>query len=81
MEKLLNWLDNPNVLATVKTFTYRIFSSATTFVMMYWLTDGNVKESGQATLLFMITKPLLFWIHERVWLSWENKRNNQKEKE
>ena len=73
-EKFLNWLENPNVLATAKTITYRIFSSATTFIMMYWLTDGNVKESGQATLLFMITKPGLFWIHERVWLIWENRR-------
>jgi len=74
MEKILSWLFRPNVLATVKTITYRIASSSTTFIIMYILTDGNVKESGQVTLIFLLYKPLLFWIHERLWLSWERRR-------
>jgi uncharacterized membrane protein len=77
MEKILNWIFRPNVLATVKTITYRIVSSITTFIMMYILTDGNVKESGQATLIFILYKPILFWIHERLWLAWERRRETQ----
>jgi uncharacterized membrane protein len=74
MEKFFNWLERPNVLATAKTITYRVVSSITTFIMMYLFTGGNLKESGQATLIFMIYKPALFWLHERVWLIWENRK-------
>jgi len=74
MERFLNWLEKPNVLATAKTVTYRLFSTGTTFVTMMWFTGGNVKESGGITLIFGLYKPIQFWIHERVWLIWENKR-------
>jgi uncharacterized membrane protein len=77
MEKITNWLFRPNVLATAKTITYRIVSSATTFIMMYIFTNGNVKESGQATLIFILYKPVLFWIHDRIWLVWERRRKIQ----
>ena len=74
MEKFLNWLEKPNVLATAKTITYRIYSTMTTFLFMYIWTGGNVKASGEATILLAIYKPVFFWIHERVWLVWENRR-------
>jgi uncharacterized membrane protein len=76
MEKFLNWLEKPNVLATAKTVTYRLFSTGTTFATMMFFTGGNVKESGGITLIFGLYKPIQFWIHERVWLIWENKRVN-----
>lgn len=77
MEKFFNWLERPNVLATAKTITYRLFSAATTFITMMFVTNGNVAESGGVTLLFSLYKPLQFWIHERIWLVWETKRKNK----
>jgi len=79
IERFQNWLERPNVLATAKTITYRIVSSSTTFIMMYFFTGGNLKESGQATLIFILYKPILFWLHERVWLIWQTKRHSTSE--
>ena len=80
IEKLLNWLFRPNVLATVKTVTYKIVSGTTTFIIVYVRT-GDAKGSGGATLVMMGIHMLQYWIHERVWLSWENKRITKQEKE
>ena len=73
--KLLTWLEKPNVLATVKTITYKIISGSTTFVIVYLFT-GNVKTSGESTLVMMGIHMVQFWIHERLWLIWENNRKN-----
>ena len=71
---LKTFIESPNFISTAKTITYRIVSSITTFIMMYIFTNGNVKESGQITLIFILYKPLVFWFHERVWLIWEKNR-------
>lgn len=78
MDKIIDWLFRPNVLATVKTFTYKILSGSTTFLLVYMWT-GNVKSSGQATAVMMIIHMIQFWIHERLWLIWENKRAKQEQ--
>lgn len=78
IEKILNWLIKPNVLATVKTVTYKIVSGTTTFIIVYAWT-GDAKGSGGATLVMMGIHMLQYWIHERVWLAWENKQKTQKE--
>jgi len=80
IEKLLNWLFKPNVLATVKMITYKIVSGSTTFLIVF-LWTGKAKESGGATLIMMGVHMIQYWIHERVWLAWENKKITQKEKE
>lgn len=74
MERFFKWLENPNILATAKAITYRLFSTVTTFITMMFVTGGNVAESGGVTLLFGLYKPIQFWIHERLWLVWETKR-------
>jgi uncharacterized membrane protein len=79
LNKLLNWLEKPNVLATVKTITYKIVSGSTTFALMYIWTGGNVKQSGGATMVLMVIHMAQFWVHERVWLIWENRRKEIKE--
>ena len=71
---LTRFIKSPSFITTAKTITYRIISSITTFIMMYIFTNGNIKESGQATLIFILYKPLLFWIQERIWLVWEKNR-------
>ena len=76
IEKLLNWLFKPNVLATIKTVTYKIVSGTTTFIIVYVWT-GDAKGSGGATLVMIGIHMLQYWIHERVWLAWENKRITQ----
>jgi len=76
IEKLLNWLFKPNALATIKTVTYKIVSGTTTFIIVYVWT-GDAKGSGGATLVMMGIHMLQYWIHERVWLAWENKRITQ----
>jgi uncharacterized membrane protein len=78
IENFLNWLIKPNVLATVKTVTYKIVSGTTTFIIVYVWT-GDAKGSGGATLVMMGVHMLQYWIHERAWLAWENKQNTQKE--
>jgi uncharacterized membrane protein len=78
LNKLLNWIEKPNVLATVKTITYKIISGSTTFAIVYLFT-GNIKKSGESTLVLMGIHMLQYWIHERLWLIWENGRKVIKE--
>jgi len=73
MNKIIEWLFNPNVLATVKTLTYKVISGSTTFVIVYLFT-GDVKTSGQSTAAMMIIHMGQFWVHERLWLTWERRR-------
>lgn len=75
MDKIIKWLFNPNVLATVKMLTYKVISGSTTFVIVYLFT-GDVKTSGQSTVAMMIIHMGQFWVHERLWLSWETRRRN-----
>ena|GEM_PF-5872071 len=73
IKKILNWIDNPNVLATIKTLTYKVISGSTTFVIVYLFT-GDVKTSGQSTVAMMIIHMGQYWVHERLWLTWENRK-------
>lgn len=75
LSKMLNWLAKPNVLATVKMITYKIISGSTTFALFYLFT-GNVKTSGESTLVLMAIHMLQYWVHERLWLIWENQRKD-----
>ena len=73
IKKILEWLGKPNVLATVKMITYKIVSGSTTFILVY-LWTGSAKSSGQATAVMMIIHMIQYWVHERLWLIWENRR-------
>jgi uncharacterized membrane protein len=74
IKRILDWMFRPNVLATVKMITYKIVSGSTTFLIVY-LWTGKAKESGGATLIMMGIHMIQFWIHERCWLFWENRRD------
>jgi uncharacterized membrane protein len=76
LNKFLDWLFKPNVLATIKSITYKIISGSTSFFIFFIWTDGNLKHSGQATAIMMTIHFLQYWIHERLWLIWENRRRN-----
>ena len=81
LEKTLNFLFNPNVLAIVKTFTYKIISGTTTFAIVYlWEgpLSGDLKGAASAVTVMMVIHMFQYWIHERLWLAWENYRTKQK---
>jgi len=75
IKKILDWLERPNILATVKMITYKILSGSTTFILVY-LWTGSAKSSGQATVVLMIIHMAQYWVHERLWLIWENHRRH-----
>ena len=77
MEKFFIWLEGPNVLSTAKTITYRIISTVTTFTTIFAFTN-SIKDSSIMTLIFTLYKPVQFWIHERLWLVWERRRENRR---
>lgn len=52
--------------STVKTITYRILGSMVTFVLSYIFT-GHVIISASISATEFLVKPLMYWIHERVW--------------
>lgn len=50
----------------MKTLTWRITGSTSTFTIAYLLT-GNVGMSSGIAIVQIIVNTLLYWIHERVW--------------
>ena len=55
----------------VKAITWRILASADTFLISYIIT-GKLSWAGSITLLEIITKTVLYYLHERGWnrVSW-----------
>jgi uncharacterized membrane protein len=49
-----------------KAITWRITGSVDTFLLS-WLVTGNVKMAGAISALEIITKIILYYLHERVW--------------
>ena len=54
-----------------KAISWRILASADTFLISYIIT-GKLSWAGSITLLEIITKTVLYYIHERGWnkISW-----------
>ena len=50
----------------VKAITWRILASADTFLISYIIT-GKLSWAGSITLLEIITKTFLYYLHERAW--------------
>jgi uncharacterized membrane protein len=50
----------------IKAVTWRITGSVDTFLLS-WLVTGNVKMAGAISALEIITKIILYYLHERVW--------------
>ena len=52
--------------ALLKTVTWRILATADTFLLSYLIT-GSLKWAGSIGLGELMTKLLLYYLHERVW--------------
>ena len=57
-----------------KTFSFRILATLTTILIVYLLT-GNYTIAGKIGLMEFLSKLILYYLHERMWLkiSWGNK--------
>ena len=57
--------------STVKTVSYRLLGSTVTFTISYLFT-GHVIISASISATEFLIKPMMYWIHERVWnrISW-----------
>lgn len=51
----------------VKAISWRITGSIDTFVLG-WLITGSARVAGTISALEVITKVILYYLHERVWL-------------
>ena len=51
----------------LKAISYRIFGSLLTFLITFIITKEIIISSSVA-VLDLVSKILLFWVHERVWL-------------
>jgi uncharacterized membrane protein len=49
-----------------KTITYRLLGTLTTFIISYIFT-GSITVSGAIGFIELVLKPLVYFIHERVW--------------
>jgi uncharacterized membrane protein len=50
----------------LKAISWRLVGSADTFIISYVLT-GQMMIAGSIATVEVITKILLYWVHERVW--------------
>jgi uncharacterized membrane protein len=53
----------------LKTLTYRILSSFIGFLILF-ITTKNLKISISFSLAEFLFKPVIYFIHERVWYKW-----------
>lgn len=49
-----------------KAVSWRATGSVDTFVLS-WLITGNAKVAGSITLIEVVTKVVLYYLHERAW--------------
>lgn len=64
-----------NYRSVAKALTWRATGSADTFILSLLIT-GRLDLAGGIAATELITKIVLFWIHERVWnrISWGRKQ-------
>lgn len=58
----------------VKAITFRIAATLTTIIIVYLVT-GNLKLSGILGIFDLVSKFILYYLHERIWesISWGKK--------
>ena len=49
-----------------KAFSWRVLASTDTFLIS-WLITGKISWAGSITLLEILTKTILYYVHERGW--------------
>ena len=60
-------MEDSKTKSLVKAISWRIVGSLDTFVLS-WLFTGHAKVAASIALTELITKIVLYWLHERVWL-------------
>jgi len=54
------------IRSILKSISWRIVATLTTIVLVFALT-GNLAVSGSVGLLELVTKTLIYFLHERLW--------------
>ena len=60
----------------LKTITWRLLSTLTTFLVAYIVT-GSIKYGGYIALIEVAIKSAEYWYHERIWDKYTRKRIKQ----
>lgn len=63
----MNSLTEPRSISLIKSISYRLFGTMTTFVGCYIFTEKVVLSVGVGVFDFF-AKIILFYIHERAWV-------------
>lgn len=65
-----------NLRSIVKSITYRLLGSLTTFIIAFLIT-GESFISSSIAIIDLLSKLCLYWFHERMWLKikWGYKGN------
>jgi len=53
----------------IKTISYRIVSTTISFLTM-WLITKNIKIGLMFSFTELIFKPIIYFLHERIWYKW-----------
>lgn len=59
-------MKDTNLRSIVKGVSWRVFGSIDTFLLS-WLIFDNAKHAGSIAVLELMTKILLYFLHERLW--------------
>jgi uncharacterized membrane protein len=64
-------LNDSPTRSLAKAISWRVTGTADTFIIS-WLITGELALAGGIALTEVVTKIVLFWLHERVWnkVSW-----------
>ena len=52
-----------------KTISYRIISTLIGFLVMWWI-SGSIKVGTAFGVAELVFKPILYYVHERIWYRW-----------
>lgn len=61
----------------VKTITWRILGTLDTFLLSWFISD-NISFGSQIAIMELITKMVLYYLHERVWFKSKIKSSNKR---
>jgi uncharacterized membrane protein len=53
----------------LKTVSYRVLGTLTTFTVVFFLT-GDINISGALGFSEIVLKPIIYFIHERIWFKY-----------
>lgn len=57
-----------------KTISYRLWASCLTLMVSFMATNGNVKATAMITGFDLVWKPLVYYVHELIWMPYERRK-------